>query len=156
MELDWSILADSTIATYLRNERWGYAAANTTHVLAIALLVGAIVPLDLRLLGIWRSLPLDPFARVLPIVAGTGLILALTSGALLFSVRPSQYAMLGVFQLKLVLIAIGAGSALTLHIRYGRALSSAPHSIRAIAGAVSLGCWLGALILGRMIAFTAD
>lgn len=156
MELDWSILAESGFATYLRNSRWGYAAVNTAHVLGITLLVGSIVPLDLRLLGFWRSVPLDPFTRVLPVVAATGLILAMGSGALLFSVRPSEYAMLWVFQLKMALLAIGAGSALSLHIRYAGALSSAPQSTRVTAGAVSLGCWLGALILGRMIAFAAD
>ena len=58
----------SGLATALRFSRgWGYAAVNTAHVLGVALLVGAAVPLALRLLGLWRGVPLagrrrDPVA----------------------------------------------------------------------------------------------
>jgi hypothetical protein len=47
----------TALAEYLRGARWSYAAVNGIHVFGIALLVGAIVPLDLRLLGLWRGVP---------------------------------------------------------------------------------------------------
>ncbi|HEX2479362.1 MAG TPA: hypothetical protein VHK45_08790, partial [Geminicoccaceae bacterium] len=63
MESVLDALVASAPAQWLRFSRWGYAAVNTTHVLGIALLVGAILPLDLRLLGLWRSVTLEPLAR---------------------------------------------------------------------------------------------
>lgn len=149
-------LAGTDVATALRLSRWGYAAVNTAHVLGIALLVGAIVPLDLKLLGLWRGSDRDALVRVLVPVAAGGLALAVTTGALLFSVRAPEYADVVVFRIKLALIATGTASAIALHLRYGRLLAGASPLRLALAGALSMGCWLGALSLGRLIAFFKD
>ena len=37
---------------------WTYGVVNLAHILGIAMLFGAIVVLDLRLLGVWRAVPL--------------------------------------------------------------------------------------------------
>jgi hypothetical protein len=156
MEGEFSWLAEAGISVYLRNARWGYAAVNAAHILGIALLVGAILPLDLRLLGCWPGIPRRHLVQVLVPVASAGLALALVTGALLFSVRPAEYAALGVFQLKLLLVGLAVVSALALHIRYGWSLDDAgPGHLRLAAG-LSMACWVGALVLGRMIAFAGD
>ena len=98
-------LAASDFVTALRMSRWLYAGVNTAHVLGIALLVGAILPLDLRLLGFWPGVPRDYLVRVLVPVAATGLALALAAGALLFATRAPEYAALTVFRVKLGLVA---------------------------------------------------
>ncbi len=149
-------LAASDFATALRMSRWLYAGVNTAHVLGIALLVGAILPLDLRLLGLWRDASRDALVRVLVPVAATGLTLALSAGALLFATRAPEYAALPVFQVKLALVALGAGSALALHARFGARLQRARRATLTRAAALSMTCWLGALIAGRMIAFAGD
>ena len=51
MDEVFQALQATPVAQYLRTARWGYATLNTAHVFGIALLVGAILPLDLRLLG---------------------------------------------------------------------------------------------------------
>ena len=147
-------LVGSAPAQWLRFSRWGYAAVNTTHVFGIALLVGAILPLDLRLLGLWRSVALEPLARVLVPVAATGLLLAMTTGAFLFITRASEYAALDLFLAKLALIATGAIHALSLHL--GSGLQDASRARLRAAGAVSLSIWLAALVCGRLLAFVAD
>ncbi|MGI9452193.1 MAG: hypothetical protein ACR2QH_16365 [Geminicoccaceae bacterium] len=97
-------LQGSELALALRFSRWGYAFVNTAHVLGIALLVGAIIPLDLRLLGVWNSFERAALVRVLAPVAAAGLALAVTMGFLLFSVRAVDYAALTLFRVKLLLI----------------------------------------------------
>lgn len=149
-------IAATDLATSLRFSRWGYAAVNTTHVLGIALLVGAIIPLDLRLMGVWRGVPHENIARAAVPTATTGLALAVVTGALLFSVRAPEYAELTVLWIKFVLIVTGAASAIALHIAYGWRLTTAPDARLAAAGAISMCCWLGALIAGRLIAFAGD
>jgi len=52
-------------AQYLRTSRWSYAALSGAHVLGIALLIGAVMSLNLRLVGLWPATPLPALARVL-------------------------------------------------------------------------------------------
>ncbi|WP_339951840.1 DUF2214 domain-containing protein [uncultured Albimonas sp.] len=147
----WDWLAALPPAEAMRSGRWLYAWVSAAHVLGIALLVGAIAPLDLRLLGLRRDLPLAPLAALLVPAAATGLALALVSGALLFLAAPGDYGARPLFLAKLGLVALGAGSALALHLGPGLA-RAAPGRLR-LAGAISLGCWLPALAAGRMLAF---
>ena len=142
MDAVLAALEGSAIAQTLRVSRWGYAAVNATHILGIALLVGATVPLSLRFLGAWRG------------VSRAGL--AVTAGILLFSVRAREYAGIGFLQAKLVLVAVGAVSALALHRAHGLHLEGA--SERRLAGHAILTsvCWIGALVCGRLIAFADD
>jgi hypothetical protein len=137
----------------LRFARWGYAAVNTLHVLGIALLVGGSLPLALRLVGFWPAVPRAALARVLALSAGIGLGLALATGFLLFATRAPEYARNPAFQIKLALIAIGTASALVAHRRHGWTLENAPDTVARRTGAVSIVCWLGVLVAGRLIAF---
>ncbi len=102
------------VAAALRSGRWSYAAVNGGHVIGIALLFGAIVPLDLRLMGFWRQVPIRTLSRILVPVAVTGLALAIAAGILMFSVRANEYADKTVFLLKLALIVCAVANALLL------------------------------------------
>jgi hypothetical protein len=142
----------------LRNSRWTYATVNAGHIVGIALLFGAIVPLDLRLLGCWRSVPIGTLARVLVPIAAGGLVLAISAGLLLFATRASEYAALTLFWIKLALIFCGIGNALLL--RKAKQWESSHAIIDAIppprlraAGLLSIGLWLSVIVCGRMLAF---
>lgn len=137
----------------LRSQRWAYAAVNGAHVLGIALLVGAILPFDLRLLGLWPGIARRDLARVLLPVAAGGLTLAIVAGLLLFSVRATEYAALAVLQVKIVLILSGLAGALAAHLAHGPLLDGMGRGRAALHGALSTACWLGALACGRAIAF---
>lgn len=130
-----------------------YAAVSGLHVLGLALLIGGIVLVDLRLMGL-AALPrlaADPLRRV----AATGLALALLTGLLLLSARPVDYLANPVLWAKLVVVAAASLHALafTLFARMP-ADGEAPSACARVAGAASLAGWLAALGLGRWIAFT--
>ena len=144
------------VARTLRSSRWLYAATNAAHILGIALLIGAIVPLNLRLLGLWPDLPRAPLIRVLVPVAAIGLAIAIAAGVLLFSVRAREYAGVGFLQAKLALVATGAVAALALHHAHGFLLETAPNRRLAGHALLSLVCWPAALLCGRLIAFAGD
>ena len=141
-------------AQALRVSRWGYAVLSAAHILGLAMLVGAILPLDLRLMGLRRQAPVELLARVLAPVAAAGLALTIVSGIALLAVRATEYAGLGVVWLKLALVAVGTASALLAHWRHGPDLARATNAQLAAHGAVSSICWLGALICGRLIGFS--
>ncbi len=155
MEAALTALAATELAAALRVSRWGYAAVSGLHILGIALLVGAILPLDLRLLGLWPRVPVAGLARVLMPCAAGGLALAVAMGILLFAVRAPEYAALGVFRTKLALVMLGTAGALALHARHGAWLADAPPARLRAHAALSLTCWLGALTCGRAIGFVA-
>jgi hypothetical protein len=151
-------LQDWAPVEFLRNARWTYAAVNAAHIAGFALLVGAIVPLDLRLMGWRRSVPLRVMARVLLPVAIGGLVLAIVAGLALFSVRAVEYAGTTLFQFKMTLVVCGIGNALLLHraaqweAEQGTVGALPPARLR-VAGALSILIWLAVLTCGRLLAF---
>ncbi len=144
-------LADTAIADWIQQSRWGYAVVNALHVLGIALLVGAIAALDLRLLGWRRRLAVVALARLLQPVAIAGLGLAISAGALLFLADPVDYAAMPLFRFKLVLVALAIVNALAFNLGPGAANAS-PRRQR-LAGALSLTLWIAVLACGRFLAF---
>lgn len=127
----------------LRASRVAYPVVNALHITGIALLFGAILPLDLRLMGLWRGVALADLSRVLVPVAAAGFGLAVATGAMLFAVSARDYAGNPAFLAKLALVALGAANALALR-RTGWKM---------IGGAVSALVWLAAIGAGRAIAF---
>ena len=151
-------LQDLPLVAGLRASRWSYAAVNASHIVGIALLFGTIVPLDLRLMGCWRSVSIRALARILVPVAAAGLLLAIAAGALLFSIRAVQYAGTGLFQIKMALIFCGIGNALLLRkaTQWEAAVetigATPPLRLRA-AGGLSIVLWLSVIVCGRMLGF---
>jgi cbb3-type cytochrome oxidase subunit 1 len=143
-------------AQFFRTSRLGYAALSAVHILGIALLVGAVMSLNLRLLGVWKTTSLSALTRVLVPVAAAGLMLAIVTGGFLFSVRATEYLGIGFLQAKVVLVALGIVSAVTIHSAYGLTLDGASRERRVFHALISTACWLGALACGRLIAFAVD
>jgi hypothetical protein len=147
------------LVSALRNSTYMYPLVNAGHILGVSLLVGGIVPLDLRLLGLWRSYPVMVFVDVLRITSAIGLGLAVVCGALLFATAAVDYAGSPLFQTKIVLVLLGVLNALIL----GRVLErrdirslpmKAPMPLSLRAGALlSLAVWISVLILGRLLGY---
>jgi hypothetical protein len=151
-------LDDSAFSQWLRASFWVYPLINTVHVLGIGLLIGGILPLDARLLGLWPTVPVDALTRTVLPCALVGCGLALVSGPLLFAVQPLDYATKPIFWLKMSVVAAGVGNALLL--RRSRSWRSLGPGWRGVpptrlrwAGGLSLGLWLSALALGRLLAY---
>jgi len=151
-------LEASRFARALGNSVWAYPLVNAGHILGIALLVGSIVPLDLRLLSAWRSQPLAPLWHVLTRTAAAGLGLAIFFGGLLFATRATEYAASPYFLAKMAIVAAAAANAIALHIAFPRAamegkpIGALCWRVRAAAG-LSMTAWLSALTLGRLVGY---
>jgi hypothetical protein len=144
----------SAVSQAIRFSQWRYAVVNTAHILGIALLVGAILPMDLKLLGGWPHTERGALARVLLPFAFAGLVLAGTAGLLLFVVRAKDYGPHPLFQIKMLVVLAGVTAALIAHARAGLWLDRITPRQARLHGALSLACWVGALVCGRMIAYT--
>ncbi|MDO9501936.1 DUF2214 domain-containing protein [Falsiroseomonas sp.] len=150
------LIAASAPAVALRGSVTLYLLVNATHVLGLGLLVGAIVTLDLRLLGLFRAAALPHLAPPLVRVAATGLGLAALTGLALFSTRPATYLENPAFLVKLGLLALALVNLALLHAGrpWHAALAGGAVAARLrVAAGISLAAWLGALLAGRWIGF---
>lgn len=135
-----------------RSTLWLYPAANLLHVLGVALLVGGIAVFDVQVLrGRWDVADIGRSA--IP-VAATGLAIQVVSGAILFTAEASALIGNPAFWTKIAAMGLGLANVLLFHALYGRALrrDAAIRGARPLA-AVSLLCWVVALIAGRAIAY---
>lgn len=161
MIAEWGALLEATaLARALRDSVWVYPLVNAGHVAGIALLVGAIVPLDLRLLGLWRSVPLAPLWQVLTRTAAAGLLLAVGFGFLLFMTQAAEYVGSRLFLSKMALVGFATANALLLRLAVSGeglqadAVSGQLPPVVRLSGGISLTGWLTALVLGRLIGYS--
>lgn len=138
---------------------WAYAIVNLVHILGVAALFGAILVLDLRLLGWRRELKLASLADVTVPVAAAGFAVALITGACLLATNATDYADNPFLLIKFAAIALGLLNVLVLSrlsAWRSRATREAdPQGSKRLAaiGAVSLASWLTAIGAGRMIGY---
>jgi hypothetical protein len=135
------LLQGSALAQHLRVSRWTYPLVNSGHLLGIALLVGAVVPMDLRALHLVRG----PDLTALRGFAVAGLLLAMACGGLLFIASADEYLANGWFQTKMAVFALAVANALW-HLR--------ARPLPARAALVSLILWPAVLLAGRMIGYS--
>jgi len=149
-------LADSSLAAALRGSATLYLVVNATHILGIALLVGAIIPLDLRLAGAFPRTPIPAIAPLLRGMAVGGLALAALSGAILFTANPVEYLANPAFRLKLLLLSAALFNAalVTRSAAWSRVISGQPPAPRLrLAALLSAILWVATLLAGRWIGF---
>lgn len=152
-------LEELAFVSALRSSTFMYPLVNAGHILGVSLLIGGIVPLDLRLLGLWRRYPVMMFVAVLRVTSAIGLGLAVVCGALLFTTAAVDYAGSRLFQAKMGLVLLGVSNALTLARVLRRQTvqnlamgASMPLSLQAGA-LLSLVVWFSVLILGRLLGY---
>jgi hypothetical protein len=138
---------------------WTYALVNLAHILGVATLFGSVLVLDLRLIGLGRRVPLAALSASIVPVAATGFVLAATTGLGLLATKTTEYVGNPFLLIKFPAIALGLVNAAVLprmaawRAHRERELSRAEERRLAVAGGLSLVCWLTAIVAGRMIAY---
>jgi hypothetical protein len=151
---------DSAIAESIREGDALFPFIESVHVVAICLVVGSILVLDLRLLGL-ASLhrPVSHLTRaVLPVTWGAFAIAA-ASGLLLFISNATKYLANGYFDAKMVLIGVAGLNMIIFHAITARDLprwekESSPPLRARLAGVLSILLWIAVVACGRLIGFT--
>jgi hypothetical protein len=132
---------------------WVFPVVESLHICGFTLLVGTIVVLDLRLLGLrLRQQPISQLARALSPWIWAGLLLQLITGPYLFSGDPYEYVQIAAFRMKMLLFVLALISHFTV-MRAATAPSrdSAPLGWRRPAALVSLGLWVSVMLAGLWI-----
>lgn len=131
-----ALLEATDLAQFLKRSRWVYPFVNAGHVFGIALLVGAVLPMDVSVLRGRRD------TAWLRQWAMAGACLAVACGALLFITQATEYIESGWFRAKMALLSVALANA-ALHLRF----------VTRNAALASLLLWPTVLLAGRMIAY---
>ena len=153
---------NSGLGQAMRQWLWLYPSVEIVHVVGIALLFGSIAVLDLRLLGLSRSIPVKKLAgHVLPWTAGSFLLIV-PSGLMMFVAHASDFISSPVFVVKMCLIMAAGMNAALFHAVTFRTADvwdseemrklPPPPSAR-LAGALSLLLWISVIACGRLLAY---
>jgi len=153
-------LEGSTLGHAMRESGvWTYGIVNLVHILGVSSLFGAVLVLDLRLLGVRRNIALPAVTQTTVPVAATGFIIAAASGICLLATKATEYVGNPFLYIKFPAILLGILNVGILNqlsgwkMRKTRELSSREQRQLAIAGGVSLVSWLTAITAGRMIGY---
>ena len=134
----------------LKSHVWAYPVLEIVHISGIALLLGNLVLLELRVFGRGAGLPVKDLARLSLGVAATGLALAAASGLLMFASQPAELLANRAFTLKMLLL-LAAGCNAAWFPRRGSL-----DKLDALARGqmvISTLIWLAVLACGRWIAY---
>jgi len=145
----------TALAAAMRKSTWAFAVVEMIHLIGLALLGGAVLIVNLRLLGvILRERPADRIARELwPFLVASVAVLTVT-GILMVSEETMKCYHSAAFRLKMLMFV----PALLLSFGVHRRLAGAgeqPDSGRAmkLAAGASLVLWLGVGAAGRAIGY---
>ena len=136
--------------TWLASNPWAYPALEVLHIVGIALLLGNLVLLEVRVWGGAAALPLPALARAaLPLVL-TGFGLCAASGLLMFASQPLDLLGNRAFVVKMGLLMAAGSNAAVFHARGGLQRLDLAARLQTV---LSLGIWGAVIIMGRSIAY---
>ena len=150
-------LENTPIANAIRTIPWLYPAFETGHYIGLSLLVGGIMLIDLRVLGMARGLPLKSMIGLLPFV-WAGFIINVLTGSMLFIYGATNFGTNGAFQLKMAFMVVAGLNALAFDVAVRRsggvwvAADRPPALVKGFA-TLSLVFWLCVVTTGRWMAY---
>lgn len=150
----WFIaLAHSPLGQVMQKSKWDFAIVEMVHLLALTILGGSVLIVDLRLLGVvLRRESAPAIGRDLSRLLLGSLVLMILSGIALVSEEALKCFYSPAFRWKMALLAVAVLFYFTLH---RQALLSTrtgePTLWSRIAAVLSLTLWLGVGVAGRAI-----
>ena len=146
--LTW--MEESGLGIWIREDLWAYPIVLSCHAVGMAIVVGMVTMIDIRVLGFARKIPISSFNSLF-FLTFAGFLLNFISGVLLFFSDPTKFFYSTPFRIKIVLIILGMISAWML-LRNVSDNQDSSTKAKTIA-AFSLLFWFGAITAGRLTAY---
>jgi len=137
----------------MRGSPWLFPAIATLHLFGLVMIGGAVLVVDLHLLGFGLSRqPTAELARDTEPLLLTGIAINLTTGLLLFLCFATKYYYLAPFWVKLACLTGVLIFTFTIHRRVVMDHERTAAASRLVAF-VSMSLWIGVALGGRLIGF---
>jgi hypothetical protein len=146
-------------ATQISESDWLFPSIETVHVLALVLVVGSIMTVDLRLLGLGnRNRSVSALSREMLPWTWCAFGFAALAGFLMFSSKAVAYYGNVPFRLKMLCLLLAGINMAYFNLVTARGVdawdSGRPPLGARIAGGASLVLWISIVAAGRWIGFT--
>lgn len=157
MEAFYAWLEASWLGQLMIQNPLAFTAAETLHFMGLTVLIGTLLVVDLRGMGVLKRIPLVQAHKLIPFTIGAFAINLLTGIAFIAS-NPSNYFSNTAFQLKALLIVLAGINAVIFELAVFRPLLAGKPGIEEgavvrITSFLSLVFWAGVLIFGRLIPY---
>lgn len=136
---------------------WWFPLIESLHVVSITLMLGAILMVDLRVLGLAATrYSVRTLSRELVPWSAVALGLASVTGIAMFITRASAHAVNPAFQIKMLLMVLAGINVAAFHLVVFRrnvdwnSQAVAPVAARLMA-ASSIALWIGVMLAGRWV-----
>jgi len=153
--LKW--MEHSAVGAFVRDAAWAFPTLEILHFLGLILLIGSMLIVDLRVLGVAREIPLRavvPYLRWA--IIGFGINLA--TGILFIFSDPFHYYTNLSFRLKVATLLLAGLNAVAFklaadtHLQAPAGVAPLPAGVRSLA-ALSLVLWGAVIAFGRLIPY---
>lgn len=150
-------LGHSWLHEFMVQNQVAFIVAETLHFIGLSLLIGAIMVVDLRALGLFRNMSLVTLHKLVPVAIG-GFLINLITGVGFIAYDPSNYFGNAAFLWKMGLIVAAGVNAIIFELAVFRPIrAGAPDAERLLIAKVSSGLslfiWAAVLVCGRLIPF---
>lgn len=154
----YSWILSTRLSHYMQQSAYAFSNSETIHFIGLCLLLGAMLVIDLRLLGFMQRTQVSAVLKLVP-VAIFGFALNLVTGVLFLFYNPEGYVTNWMFLLKLALISLAGLNMLyftfveqprVLQVPAGEPLSRHTR----ITAALSLMLWTAVIVAGRLLPVT--
>jgi hypothetical protein len=151
--LQW--IKDMPVGAAVRQSRWMFAAGETLHFFGLCLMVGALLIVDLRLLGYIRIVSMRAALAFLPF-AIIGFVINLLTGIEFFMADPFMYWPNPAFKLKMFLILVAGLNALVFTVMEHHHVlvmgdGETTSAFTRVTAVLSLSLWFCVILLGRLL-----
>ncbi len=153
-------LAQTPLAVRIAEDPVLFPWIEVVHVLAITIVFGSILLVDLRLIGLAaRDYPISRLSKAVVPVTWIAFVIAVITGSLLFISNPITYYGNVYFRAKIALILCAGLNMAIFHVwtmrsmRNWDATSHIPLAVQS-AGLISVMLWVTIIVCGRWIGFT--
>lgn len=158
LETDPGVVSANALGRMMTDLVWLWPASEALHFIGMWLLFGVVLLVNLRLLGMMRSVPYAAFHRLLP-WAALGFAINTATGMLFVTSTPDQYALNISFHWKIGLLMLAGINLLYATVFEGPwsvgSGQTAPLRVKAMA-ASSILSWIGVMYFGRMLPFIGN
>jgi uncharacterized membrane protein len=147
-----------SVAGFIKNVPWAWPASETIHFVGLCLLMGVVIVVNLRMVGIIKNVSFPSLHRLLPI-GMLGFLINGFSGMMFFIGTPEQYVKNVAFYWKVALILIAGADVLYFTVfdepwRVGA--NDEPPARTKFVAATTIVLWVGVMYFGRMLPYIGN
>jgi hypothetical protein len=150
----FTLCENSWLGSWFKHAQWLFAIDETFRIMALGMLIGTLVIVDLRLLGLgMRRQSVPQLAGFLAPWTLLGVALMIITAVPLFMSEAIKLSGSSPFFYKMIFLVCAITLHFTLHRKATASSTRQGSGLGKLAACLSLICWLGVALAGRAIAF---